>query len=59
VINGVFTPRPERIAYARRVIAAFEAAPDGLALLDGKLIEIPVVRIARRTLALAAAIGRT
>jgi citrate lyase beta subunit len=41
------------------VIAAFEAAPDGLALLDGKLIEIPVVRIARRTLALAAAIGRT
>jgi citrate lyase beta subunit len=57
-INGVFTPGPERIAQAQRVIAAFEAAPDGLALLDGKLIEIPVVRIARRTLALAAAIGQ-
>ena len=58
VINGVFTPGPERIAYARKVISAFEAAPDGLVVVDGKLIEIPVVRIARRTLAVAAAIGR-
>jgi (S)-citramalyl-CoA lyase len=58
VINGVFTPGPERIAYARKVIAAFEASPDGLVVVDGKLIEIPVVRIARRTLAVAAAIGR-
>jgi (S)-citramalyl-CoA lyase len=58
VINGVFTPGLERIAYARKVIAAFEAAPDGIVVVDGKLIEIPVVRIARRTLALAAAIGR-
>jgi (S)-citramalyl-CoA lyase len=57
VINGVFTPGPERIAYAKKVIAAFEAAPDGLVVVDGKLIEIPVVRIARRTLALAEAIG--
>jgi (S)-citramalyl-CoA lyase len=57
VINGVFTPGPERIAYARKVIAAFEAAPDGLVVVDGKLIEIPVVRTARRTLAVAAAIG--
>jgi (S)-citramalyl-CoA lyase len=58
VINGVFTPGPERIAYAKKVIAAFEAAPDGLVVVDGKLIEIPVVRIARRTLAVAAAIGQ-
>ena len=58
VINGVFTPDPVRIAYARKVIAAFEAAPDGLVVVDGKLIEIPVVRIAKRTLAVAAATGR-
>jgi (S)-citramalyl-CoA lyase len=57
-INGVFTPGPERIAYARKVIAAFEAAPDGLVVVDGKLIEIPVVRTARRTLAVAAATGQ-
>jgi citrate lyase beta subunit len=57
-INEAFTPGPERIAYARKVIAAFEQAPDGLVVVDGKLIEIPVVRTARRTLAVAAATGR-
>ncbi len=58
VINAVFTPGPERIAQAKKVIAAFEAAPDGLVVVDGKLIEIPVVRIARRMLAAAAALGQ-
>jgi (S)-citramalyl-CoA lyase len=52
-INAVFTPDATRIAYARKVIEAFEASPDGLVVVDGKLIEIPVVRIARRTLAIA------
>jgi citrate lyase beta subunit len=56
-INAAFTPDAERIAYARKVIAAFENAPDGLVVVDGKLIEIPVVRSARRTLAIAAATG--
>jgi (S)-citramalyl-CoA lyase len=56
-INAVFTPGPERIAHAHKVVAAFEASADGLAVVDGKLIEAPVVRSARRTLAIAAAAG--
>jgi len=56
-INAVFTPGPERIAYARKVIEAFETSADGLVVIDGKLIEAPVVRSARRTLAIAAATG--
>ncbi|MGH6898582.1 MAG: HpcH/HpaI aldolase/citrate lyase family protein [Geminicoccaceae bacterium] len=56
-INAAFTPDAARIAYARKVIAAFEASKDGLVVVDGKLIEIPVVRSARRTLAIAAATG--
>ncbi len=56
-INAAFTPDAVRIAYARKVIAAFEAARDGLVVVDGKLIELPVVRSARRTLAIAAATG--
>jgi (S)-citramalyl-CoA lyase len=56
-INAAFTPDAERIAYARKVIAAFESSPDGLVVVDGKLIELPVVRSARRTLAIAAATG--
>jgi (S)-citramalyl-CoA lyase len=57
VVNEIFTPDAERIAWARRVIEAFEGAPDGLVVLDGKLVEIPVVRSASRTLAIARATG--
>jgi (S)-citramalyl-CoA lyase len=57
VVNAVFTPDAERIAWARRVLEAFEQAADGLVVLDGKLIEIPVVRSASRTLAIARATG--
>jgi citrate lyase beta subunit len=56
-INAAFTPDAARIAYARKVIAAFEAAQDGLVVVEGKLIELPVVRSARRMLAIAAATG--
>jgi (S)-citramalyl-CoA lyase len=57
VVNSVFTPDAGRIAWARRVIEAFEGSEGGLVVLDGKLIEIPVVRIASRTLAVAKAAG--
>ena len=56
-VNSAFTPDAARIAYAKRVIEAFEQSADGLVVIDGKLIEIPVVRIAERTLAIAKAIG--
>ena len=56
-INAVFTPGPDRIAYAHKVIEAFERSENGLVVVDGKLIELPVVRSARRTLAIAAATG--
>jgi (S)-citramalyl-CoA lyase len=56
-INRAFTPDAARIAYASKVIQAFETSTDGLVVVDGKLIEIPVVRSARRTLAIAAATG--
>jgi (S)-citramalyl-CoA lyase len=56
-INTAFTPDAARIAYANKVIAAFETSEGGLVVVDGKLIEIPVVRSAGRTLAIAAATG--
>jgi citrate lyase beta subunit len=56
-INKAFTPDAAGIAYARKVIAAFDASEGGLVVVDGKLIEIPVVRSARRILAIAAATG--
>ncbi|HYC04416.1 MAG TPA: CoA ester lyase [Azospirillaceae bacterium] len=53
VVNGVFTPGPEEVARARRIVEALEANPHGVLLLDGKLVEKPVVRAAQRVLARA------
>ena len=41
IINSIFTPSPEEIAYAVRVIEEFKKAESGLVVLDGKLIEKP------------------
>jgi citrate lyase beta subunit len=49
-VHAVFTPTEAEIARARRVLDAFEAAGGGAALLDGKLIEKPLIRAAMRTL---------
>jgi citrate lyase beta subunit len=56
-LNEVFTPTAERIARARRVIAEFEAADTGLVVVDGKLIEKPVLREMYRIVAIAERMG--
>jgi citrate lyase beta subunit len=43
-LNEVFTPSTDKIAHARRIIAEFEKADTGLVVIDGKLIEKPVLR---------------
>ena len=52
-LNGVFTPSEDRIARARRITAEFEAADTGLVVIDGKLIEKPVLRDMYRIIAIA------
>jgi len=49
-VNAAFTPSDDEIAEARAVIAALEEAGGGAALVDGKLIEAPIIRRARRVL---------
>ena len=53
VINKVFSPSAEQIAYARKVVAAFAKADTGLVVIDNKLIELPVLRSMKRILAVA------
>lgn len=50
VINAAFTPSDDEIAQARRVIAAF-ASGAGAVSLDGKMLDIPHLKGARRLLA--------
>jgi citrate lyase subunit beta/citryl-CoA lyase len=55
-INEIFSPSPAEVAYARRVVAAFEEAEchgRGSTSLDGKVIDVPVVKRARALLEMA------
>jgi citrate lyase subunit beta / citryl-CoA lyase len=59
VVNRVFTPSDDEIAFAERAVAAFEKAEaEGVASiqLDGKFIDYPIVYRAQRTLEKVAAI---
>jgi citrate lyase subunit beta/citryl-CoA lyase len=53
-INESFTPSETEIAHARAVIAAFDAQPGaGTVGLDGKMLDIPHLKQAHKTLAAA------
>jgi len=52
VINEAFTPSAEDVAWAQRVVAAFEGAADtGVAAIDGRMLDRPHLRSAQRVLA--------
>lgn len=53
ILNEVFTPDEAAIAHARRILQEFEAADTGLVVIDGKLIEKPVLRDMQRIIAIA------
>jgi citrate lyase subunit beta/citryl-CoA lyase len=53
IVNAVFTPGPQEIERAARIVAAFEraeAAGAAAVALDGQMIDYPVVEKARRVL---------
>lgn len=52
-LNAVFTPTEDEISRARRITETFEQADTGLVVIDGKLIEKPVLREMYRILAIA------
>lgn len=58
IINKVFTPSADAIARAKAVIAAFAAAPGaGVVGLDGEMLDMPHLAMAKALLARAAAAG--
>ena len=55
-INAAFMPSEAAVAHARRVVAAFEAAPEAGAVgLDGSMLDMPHLQQAQRLLARHAA----
>ncbi len=57
VLNDIFSPSADDIAHAQKIVDAFAAADTGLVVVDGKLIEKPVLREMNRILAVAARVG--
>jgi citrate lyase subunit beta/citryl-CoA lyase len=56
LINEIFSPTPDEIEYAQKVVAAFDAAQargEGSVAVGGQLVDLPIVRRAQRTLELA------
>lgn len=61
ILNDEFRPSADEVRMARRVVDAFEAAAggnQGAIEVDGKMVDIPVVERARRTLERHAAIEK-
>ncbi len=50
VIHQALAPSPAEVEEAQNVVQAFATAKGGAALLNGKLIELPVLKAAQRTL---------
>ena len=60
MVHRVYTPTPEEIKKARRIVEALKEAENkgsGVIALDGRMIDKPVVERAERTLELARAAG--
>jgi citrate lyase beta subunit len=51
-INAVFTPDSKELERAEQIVAAFEQAHGGACQVDGRMVDVPVVKAAQRTVAL-------
>ena len=50
-INTAFTPTADTVAHAKRIVAAFRDAAGGVCVVDGRMVDTPIVRAAERILA--------
>jgi citrate lyase subunit beta/citryl-CoA lyase len=60
--NTAFSPSPEEVALARKMIAAFELpenADKGVVQIDGRMVERLHAEMAKQTVAVADAIAKT
>ena len=58
IIQEGFSPDDEMVAWARRIVEAYETNKGGVLLVEGKLVERPVIASAQRVLAVATAVDR-
>ncbi|MGJ7579690.1 HpcH/HpaI aldolase/citrate lyase family protein [Variovorax sp. RHLX14] len=54
-VHAAFMPGEDELVLARRIVQAAEASGGGSCAVDGRMVDAPVIAMARRTLARAAA----
>ena len=59
ILNEIFTPSEEEIIKAKKIMDQFKKANTGLVVIDGKLIERPVLREMQRKLLVADKINKS
>lgn len=55
-VNDVYAPDPSTVAWARHIVEAFRDAARGVTIVDGRMVDAPIVAQAERILADAARI---
>ena len=59
VLNEIFTPSKEEISKAKKIVDQFSESDTGLVVIDGKLIEKPVLREMQRKILIADKINKS
>ncbi|MDQ7842889.1 MAG: CoA ester lyase [Armatimonadota bacterium] len=57
-VHAVFSPSEEEVAKAARIVDAYRTASRGAVVVDGRMVDLPIVRQAQRVLARAGQIAR-
>lgn len=57
LVHAVFSPSQEEIVWARRIVDAYRAAPRGALVVDGRMVDAPIVAQAERLLHVAGRIA--
>ena len=57
IVNRAFSPTPKEIARARRIVAAADNQGAGAILVDGRMVDAPVVKSSLRVVAIAERLG--
>ena len=58
ILNEVFTPPKDEIVKAKKILEQFNNSNTGLVVIDGKLIEKPVLREMQRKILIADKINK-
>ena len=58
ILNKIFTPPKDEIDKAKKIIDQFNTSNTGLVVIDGKLIEKPVLREMQRKILIADKINK-